>query len=221
MTRYVTNTNTSTATATSTNTSTNTNTSTSTVTQTYGTDDNSDGVLQASELNADGSGSDFLFTDSTELAENNGLGTNANGYYDLVIENQRIDQQITLGAEEFYFADAEGNIVNGNGYPITYEVSIDQPVYAFDAFNDYAAEPISYSVDDGSELPSGIEVISVDADGWFTITQDITQNFNQDIVQDVFYESAIIQDFIQTQDINQTYTVDEIRTATATRLVSE
>jgi len=221
LTRYVTNTNTSTATATSTNTSTNTSTTTSTVTQTFGTDANNDGLLQASELNADGSGSDFLFTDSTEVgAGANGIGTNANGYYDLVID-QRIDQLITLGGEEFFFQDENGDIVNGNGTPITYEVSIDQPVYAFDAFNDYAAEPISYSVDDGSILPSGIEVISVDADGWFTITQDITQNFNQDIVQDVFYESEIIQDFIQTQDINQTYTVQEIRTATATRLVSE
>ena len=210
MTRYVTNTNTSTATATSTSTSTNTNTTTNTATKTYGTDADSDGFLQTSEITA--AGSDYLFVDQAD---------NQTANFEQDIIGQVFDQQIVLGGTEFMVTDAEGTVIRGDGTEIIYDVTIEQPVFAFDAFNDYADQPISYSVDDGSELPSGIEVISVDADGWFTITQDITQNINQDIVQDVFYETEIIQDFIQTQDINQTYTVNEIRTATATRLVSE
>ena len=65
---------------------------------------------------------------------------------------------------------------------------------------------------------ANIEVISQDG-GWFEITQDINQNINQDIIQDVYYEIDLVQDFIQTQDINQSYQIQEIRTATATRLV--
>ena len=47
------------------------------------------------------------------------------------------------------------------------------------------------------------------------------QNIDQDIVQDVFYEIEIVQDIIQEQDINQTYTADVIQTETRTRLVGD
>ena len=57
-----------------------------------------------------------------------------------------------------------------------------------------------------------------DADGWFEITQDFVQVIDQDIIQDVYYEIDIVQDFIQTQEINQTYTADIIKTETRTRL---
>ena len=51
--------------------------------------------------------------------------------------------------------------------------------------------------------------------------EDITQEINQDIVQDVFYEMELIQDIVQEVEINQTYTVEEVRTETRTRLVGE
>jgi len=45
--------------------------------------------------------------------------------------------------------------------------------------------------------------------------------FDQDIVQDVFYEIDLVQTFIQTQDIVQTYEVDVLKSETRTRLVGE
>jgi len=46
-------------------------------------------------------------------------------------------------------------------------------------------------------------------------------NIDQDIIQDVFYETDLIQDIVQDVEINQTYSVDEIVTETRTRLAGE
>jgi hypothetical protein len=214
LTRFNTNTNTNTSTATNTSTSTNTSTTTSSVTQTYGTDDNNDGVLQASELNADGSGTDFLWTDATELAENNGVGTNGNGYYDQVIE-QTIEQMIVQGDSTLSFYNPESGLTTfGDGNIITQEIS--QDVWSLLAeWNEGNNTVLNESV-------VNYESVTPDGGGWYEIEMlDITQVFDQQIVQDVFYEKELIQDFTQTQDISQSYYVDEIRTATATRLVSE
>ena len=52
--------------------------------------------------------------------------------------------------------------------------------------------------------------------------QNLTKhNFDQDIVQDVYYEIDLIQDIVQEVGINQTYTVDVLKTETRTRLVGE
>ena len=205
LTRYVTNTSTSTATATNTNTTT--NTTTNTATKTFGTDADSDGFLQTSEI--DPTGSDFLFVDELD-------NQTANFEQDIV-------QEFTF-LQGAYGADAgPENIVGAPDGSIMQVVEIEQPVYAIDAFNEYNLPNGGVSVDDGNTiLDANITVVDgPNADGWFTITQDIAQEINQDIVQDVFYEMELVQDFIQTQEINQTYTADEIVTETRTRLVGE
>ena len=70
-------------------------------------------------------------------------------------------------------------------------------------------------------MGNNYRIVEVLEDGYVTIEKDFVQNIDQDIVQDVFYEVDIVQDFIQVQDINQTYTYDEIVTETRTRLVGE
>ena len=105
---------------------------------------------------------------------------------------------------------------------IRQDIVQEQPVYTFEAFNDYNSDPGNISVDNESiDLGGNIQVIEVFEDGWIEIQQDFVQNIDQDIVQDVYYEVDIVQDFIQVQDINQTYTYDEIVTETRTRLVGE
>ena len=205
LTRYVTNTSTSTATATNTNTST--NTTTNTATKTYGTDADNDGFLQTTEINP--SGNAYLFVDELDNQTAN--------------FEQEITQTFTF-LQGAYDADAgPENIPGTPDGSIMQVVEIEQPVYAIDAFNDYNLPNGGTSVDDGvTILDANIEVVSgPDMDGWFTITQDIAQEINQDIVQDVFYETDLVQDFIQTQEINQTYTVDEIVTETRTRLAGD
>ena len=219
--------------------STNTNTATSTVTQTFGTDANSDGVLQASELNTfngqDLTGTDFLLTDSTELKENNGLGTNASGYYDLIIQ-QDIEQVIYQGAR--LVDGIENTYVEGGAlkrYLDDTEIVVDivQEIPIFSVANgrtDYAAADAFYglneegniSVDDYvTDLGANRTIVEVLGDGYVTLQKDFVQNFNQDIVQDVYYEIDLIQDFVQEVGINQTYTVDVLKTETRTRLVGE
>jgi len=164
--------------------------------------------LQTSEI--DPAGSDFLFIDELDNQTAN-------------FEQDLIGQEVTF-LQGAYGADAgPENIPGTPDGSIMQVVEIEQPVYAIDAFNDYNLPNGGLSVDDGNTLlDANIEVISgPDADGWFTITQDITQEINQDIVQDVFYEMELVQDFIQTQEINQTYTVDEIVTETRTRLAGD
>ena len=79
-----------------------------------------------------------------------------------------------------------------------------------------------FSVDNPNvDLGNNYQVIEILDDGYITIQQDFVQNIDQDIVQDVYYEVDIVQDFIQTQEINQTYTADVIQTETRTRLVGE
>ena len=106
---------------------------------------------------------------------------------------------------------------------IIIDQTIEQPVYLFEAFNDYNSDPGNPSVDDNyvTDLGSNIQVIQVFEDGWIEIQQDFLQNIDQDIVQDVYYEVSLIQDIVQDVDINQTYTYDEIVTETRTRLVGE
>ena len=78
------------------------------------------------------------------------------------------------------------------------------------------------SIDDPSvDLGNNYRIVEVLADGYVLLEKDFVQNIDQDIVQDVFYEVDIVQDFIQTQEINQTYTADVIQTETRTRLVGE
>jgi hypothetical protein len=226
----MTNVNTSTSTATSTNTSTNTNTTTSTVTQTFGTDADGDGLLQASELNADGSGSDFLFTDSTESI-GGFTGENANGYYDLVID-QEITQEIILGDVDLGMIDYEngssGNYTGANGQrllvDIIQEIPLMNDTVNADGTITYTGDtPPNPSVDDNgaTDLGGNITVVEVLADGFVTIQQDFVQQIDQDIIQDVFYETDLVQDIVQEVGINQTYTVDVLKTETRTRLVGE
>ena len=70
-------------------------------------------------------------------------------------------------------------------------------------------------------MGNNYRIVEVLADGYVLLEKDFVQNIDQDIVQDVFYEVDIIQDFIQTQEINQTYTADVIQTETRTWLVGE
>ena len=172
LTRYVTNT--STSTATSTNTNTTSNTTTNTATKTYGTDADSDGFLQTSEINP--SGSDYLFVDEADNQTAN-------------FEQDIIGQEFTF-LQGAYPADAgPENIPGTPDGSIMQVVEIEQPVFSIDAFNEYNLPNGGVSVDDGSILDANITVVDgPNADGWFTITQDIAQEINQDIVQDVFYE---------------------------------
>ena len=83
--------------------------------------------------------------------------------------------------------------------------------------------PPNPSVDDNgaTDLGGNITVVEVLADGFVTIQQDFVQQIDQDIIQDVFYETDLIQDIVQEVGINQTYTVDVLKTETRTRLVGE
>ena len=229
LTRYVTNTNTSTSTATATNTSTNTNTTTSTVTQTFGTDADSDGLLQASELNTFNgqnlAGTDFLFTDSSESLGQI-VGENANGYYDLVI-NQDIIQTIVQGEAGLFYINGDGTKIGADGGPIYQDIIQEIPLMNdtvnADGTITYTGDtPPNPNVDDnGATDLSNITVIEVLADGFVMIQQDFLQQIDQDIVQDVFYETDLVQEFVQEVGINQTYTVDVLKTETRTRLVGE
>ena len=213
LTRFVTNTNTNTSTVTATSTNTNTTTATNTATKTYGSDADSDGFLQTSEI--DPSGSDYLFIDEAD---------NQTANFAQTIE-QNVDLVYLQGDVSIGF----GNSVDGGktelGYmspntPYFIDQTIEQPVFEYTSFPGGA--PANISVDDGfTDLGSNIQQISVDGDGWITITQDFVQVFDQDIVQDVFYEIDLVQTFIQTQDIVQTYEVDVLKSETRTRLVGE
>ena len=165
------------------------------------------------------SGTDFLWTDSTEAGNENSRGV---GYYDREI-NQDIIQEIIIGDSALEYVFGDGTTVRGDGTIIEQEITIQQPVYAFDAFNDYANEPENLSQDDYTTSigPNFVVLEGPDADGYFTVQQDITQTIDQDIIQDVYYEVAIVQDMILIQDINQTYTADIIKTETRTRLVGD
>ena len=130
---------------------------------------------------------------------------------------------IVIGDADLTYVEIadDGQVIEypGDGQNLTIEQTIDQPVYTFEAFNDYNSDPGNISVDNESvDLGGNIQVIEVFADGFIEIQQDFVQNIDQDIVQDVFYEVEIVQDFIQEQDINQTYTADVIQTETRTRL---
>ena len=72
-----------------------------------------------------------------------------------------------------------------------------------------------------TDLGANRTIIEVLGDGYVMIQKDFVQNFDQDIVQDVYYEIDLIQDIVQEVGINQTYTVDVLKTETRTRLVGE
>lgn len=185
----------------------------------------SDGFLQPGEI--DPTGSAYLFIDEAGDSTANFTAT-----YD-------IEQMIVQGDSDlgYIFGDndtvldsvegdplgVEGEMVYGDGNTIIIDQTIEQPVYLFEAFNDYNSDPGNPSVDDNyvTDLGSNIQVIQVFEDGWIEIQQDFLQNIDQDIVQDVYYEVSLIQDIVQDVDINQTYTYDEIVTETRTRLVGE
>ena len=72
-----------------------------------------------------------------------------------------------------------------------------------------------------TDLGANRTIVEVLGDGYVTLQKDFVQNFNQDIVQDVYYEIDLIQDFVQEVGINQTYTTQVLKTETRTRLVGE
>ena len=72
-----------------------------------------------------------------------------------------------------------------------------------------------------TDLGNNYSIVEILDDGYVILQKDFVQNFNQDIIQDVYYEIDIVQDFIQTQNINQDITVDVLKTETRTRLVGE
>jgi hypothetical protein len=78
------------------------------------------------------------------------------------------------------------------------------------------------SVDDGvTDLGNNYRILEVYDNGYVLLEKDFVQEINQDIIQDVYYEIDLVQDFIQTQNINQSYIVDEVITETRTRLAGE
>jgi hypothetical protein len=218
--RYTTNTSTSTSTATATNTST--NTSTNTATQTYGGDANSDGFIQTSEL--DPAGANFFFYDE------DGSGT----------ANQQIDQTIDQvlyqgsdvvdGVDQFYVSGT-GNKYGLDNTAIVQDIIQEIPIFsAANGRTDYAAADAFYGLNEEgnisqddyvTDLGANRTIIEVLGDGYVTLQKDFVVNFNQDIVQDVFYEVDLVQDFVQEVGINQTYTVQVLKTETRTRLVGE
>jgi hypothetical protein len=142
---------------------------------------------------------------------------------------QEITQDIVLGAEGLVFVENDGDVVSGQ---VEFIQQIEQEIPMFyDNAADYdlgaeffgLADPTNPNVDvnGGTDAGSNITIVQVLADGWVEIQQDFVQTIDQDIVQDVYYEIDIVQDFIQVQDINQTYTADLIQTETRTRLVGE
>ena len=162
-------------------------------------DANSDGYLQVSEIPLDGSGgADELLTDPYETTYN----------YDV-------------------FVDQELN----QNFPQTISQDIVQEIPIFRAaYTDYDAAAAFYGLNEEgnisqddytTDLGANRTIIEVLADGYVTIQKDYVQNFDADIVQDVFYEVELVQDFVQEQAINQTYTTDVLKTETRTRLVGE
>ena len=136
-------------------------------------------------------------------------GTNGSALGDYT---QTIDQDIVQVFDQDIVQDITQEI------PIFSENGID---YA-EAESFYNITPEgNISVDDGSELGNNITILEIRDDGYVLLEKDFVQNIDQDIVQDVFYEVDIVQDFIQTQEINQTYTADVIQTETRTRLAGE
>jgi len=176
-----------------------------------------------------------LLTDSTELEENNGLGTNANGYYDLIIQ-QDIEQMIYQGARivdgvENVYVMGDGQKRYLDGTEIVLDIIQEIPIFSVaNGRSDYAAADAFYGLNEEgnisqddyvTDLGANRTIIEVLGDGYVTLQKDFVQNFNQDIVQDVFYEVDLIQDFVQEVGINQTYTVQVLKTETRTRLVGE
>mgnify|MGYP001341509953 FL=1 len=92
---------------------------------------------------------------------------------------------------------------------------------AFYGGSQFAAEGNISQDDYMTDLGNNYSVIEILDDGYVLLQKDFVQNYNQDIVQDVYYEIDIVQDFIQTQNINQTYEVDVLKSETRTRLVGE
>ena len=70
-------------------------------------------------------------------------------------------------------------MVYGDGNTIIIDQEIEQPVYLFEAFNDYNSDPGNPSVDDNyvTDLGSNIQVIQVFEDGWIEIQQDFLQTY--------------------------------------------
>ena len=127
----------------------------------------------------------------------------------------------------------DGNFVNGNGQEFIQDIVQEIPIFndtVGDAQN-YDTAAAFYGFDDPTnpnvdlnqsvDLGSGITIVEVLADGWVEIQQDFVQTIDQDIIQDVFYETDLVQDIVQDVDINQTYTVDQIITETRTRLAGD
>jgi hypothetical protein len=85
----------------------------------------------------------------------------------------------------------------------------------------FNADPNISQDDYTTDLGNNRTIIEVLGDGYVLLQTDMVQNFDQDIVQDVFYETELIQDIVQEVSINQTYTVDVLKTETRTRLVGE
>ena len=134
--------------------------------------------------------------------------------------NQDFEQQLMIGNRNLGYGDPDniGYMAPDDDYFI--EQVIQQPLFAYTDFPGGA--PNNISVDDGfSDLGSNIEQISVDAEGYITISMDFNQQIDQDIIQDVFYEIDLVQTFIQALEINQDIVVNEVRTETRTRLVGQ
>ncbi len=49
-----------------------------------------------------------------------------------------------------------------------------------------------------TDLGGNITVVGVLEDGWIEIQQDLVRTFDQDIVQDVFYETEIVKTLFRT-----------------------
>jgi hypothetical protein len=244
LTRYVTNTNTTTNTATATNTNTTTNTATNTVTQTFGSDANNDGFLQVSEIPLDGSGGpDFLDTSPYETTYNYDINIDQDIFQEIIIGEGEFVYGPTPSASYYDPVSGQTGVIpagdfigqviiagadDGDFGEFLQDISYDSPVYDITQFNDGAYLPGNLSVDDNgaTDLGNNLVVNQVyddggPLDGFIEITYDFVQTFDQDIVQDVYYEIEIVQDFIQDVEINQTYTIDEVRTETRTRLAGE
>ena len=117
-----------------------------------------------------------------------------------------------------------------NTQNINQDIVQEVPIFRPGTYEDYdtaaefyglAAEGNISQDDYVTDLGNNYSVIEILDDGYVLLEKDFVQNIDQDIVQDVFYEIDLVQTFIQTQDIVQTYEVDVLKSETRTRLVGE
>jgi hypothetical protein len=178
--------------------------------------------LQVSEIPTDGSGGDdFLPRDPFEAGSTpsesplfyseRDISQNFDQTFNLVQTfDQDIVQEIAMFREGYTDYDAAAEF-----YGLTPRPNISQDDYTTDLGSNISVIELNTNPNQDNQLNSNNYA------GWVTIEMDFVQNFDQDIVQDVFYEMELIDLELEGLLINQTYTADVLVTETRTRLVGE